>query len=184
MVSFLNSNGGHIFIGINDDGSTYGISNIDELQLIIKDRIKDKIAPSPIGFFELIAEIRDGKDVLHIIVASGNEKPYYIKKYGMCPQGTYTRIGSACVQLTEKQIFDLFSRRTRTSLTNIVSPIQALTFTQLKIYYSEIGYEFSNNTYKQLNFQLDGGQFNYLAYLLSIKIAWFLTLVSLREMML
>lgn len=167
MISFLNSNGGHIFIGINDDGSTYGVSNIDELQLIIKDRIKDKIAPSPIGFFELIAEIRDGKDVLHIIVASGNEKPYYIKKYGMCPQGAYTRIGSACVQLTEKQIFDLFSRRTRTSLTNIVSPIQALTFTQLKIYYSEIGYEFSNNTYKQLNFQLDGGQFNYLAYLLS-----------------
>lgn len=137
------------------------------MQLTIKDRIKDKIAPSPIGFFELITEIKDGKDILHIIVASGNEKPYYVKKYGMSPQGAYTRIGSACVQLTEKQIFDLFSRQARTSLTNIVSPIQELTFIQLKIYYSEIGYEFSNNTYKQLHFQLDGGQSNYLAYLLS-----------------
>ena len=56
VVSFLNSKGGHIFIGINDDGSIYGVDNVDDLQLIIKDRIKDKIAPSPVGFFEIISE--------------------------------------------------------------------------------------------------------------------------------
>ncbi len=167
VVSFLNSNGGHIFIGINDDGTTYGISNIDELMLTVKDRIKDKIAPSAIGFFELIPEEKDNKNILHIIVASGNEKPYYIKKFGMCPQGAYSRIGSSCVQLSEKQIFDMFSKRIRNSLTNIISPTQELTFTQLKIYYSEIGYEFNNNTFKQFHFLIDGNQFNYLAYLLS-----------------
>ena len=43
VVSFLNAKGGHIFIGINDDGSTYGVENIDELQLAIKNRIKDRI---------------------------------------------------------------------------------------------------------------------------------------------
>lgn len=166
-VSFLNSKGGHIFIGINDDGSTYGVDNSDELQLIIKDRIKDKIAPSPIGFFEIISEERDNKNILHIIIASGNEKPYYLKKYGMCPQGTFVRIGSSCVQLTEKQIFDLYSKRTRTSLINIISPIQDLTFTQLRIYYDEIGYQFTSNTYKQFHFQLETGEYNYLAYLLS-----------------
>lgn len=167
VVSFLNSKGGHIFIGINDDGSTYGVDNSDELQLIIKDRIKDKIAPSPIGFFEIISEERDNKNILHIIIASGNEKPYYLKKYGMCPQGTFVRIGSSCVQLTEKQIFDLYSKRTRTSLINIISPIQDLTFTQLRIYYDEIGYQFTSNTYKQFHFQLETGEYNYLAYLLS-----------------
>lgn len=167
VVSFLNSKGGHIFIGINDDGSTYGVDNSDELQLIIKDRIKDKIAPSPIGFFEIISEERDNKNILHIIIASGNEKPYYLKKYGMCPQGTFVRSGSSCVQLTEKQIFDLYSKRTRTSLINIISPIQDLTFTQLRIYYDEIGYQFTSNTYKQFHFQLETGEYNYLAYLLS-----------------
>lgn len=30
VVSFLNSKGGHIFIGINDDGSIYGVDNVDE----------------------------------------------------------------------------------------------------------------------------------------------------------
>lgn len=167
VVSFLNAKGGHIFIGINDDGSTYGVENIDELQLAIKNRIKDRIAPSPVGFFEIIVEQKDSKNILHIIIASGNEKPYYIKKYGMCPQGAYTRVGSSCVQLTEKQIFDLYSRRTRTSLINIISPTQELTFTQLRIYYDEIGYQFTSNTFKQFHFQLETGEYNYLAYLLS-----------------
>lgn len=167
VVSFLNAKGGHIFIGISDDGSTYGVENIDELQLAIKNMIKDRIATSPVGFFEIIAEQKDSKNILHIIIASGNEKPYYIKKYGMCPQGAYTRVGSYCVQLTEKQIFDLYSRRTRTSLINIISPTQELTFTQLRIYYDEIGYQFTSNTFKQFHFQLETGEYNYLAYLLS-----------------
>lgn len=167
VVSFLNAKGGHIFIGINDDGSTYGVENIDELQLAIKNMIKDRISPSPVGFFEIIVEQKDSKNILHIIIASGNEKPYYVKKYGMCPQGAYTRVGSSCVQLTEKQIFDLYSRRTRTSLINIISPTQELTFTQLRIYYDEIGYQFTSNTFKQFHFQLETSEYNYLAYLLS-----------------
>ena len=167
VVSFLNAKGGHIFIGINDDGSTYGVENIDELQLAIKNMIKDRISPSPVGFFEIIVEQKDSKNILHIIIASGNEKPYYVKKYGMCPQGAYTRVGSYCVQLTEKQIFDLYSRRTRTSLINIISPTQELTFTQLRIYYDEIGYQFTSNTFKQFHFQLETSEYNYLAYLLS-----------------
>lgn len=167
VVSFLNSKGGHIYIGIEDDGTVYGVNDIDNLQLLVKDRIKDKISPSPIGFYEIIPEVKDGKCILHIIIASGNEKPYYVKKYGMCPQGSYIRVGSSCVQLTEKQIFDFYSKRTRTSLINIISPKQELTFTQLRIYYDEIGYQFNSNTYKQLNFKLESGEFNYLAYLLS-----------------
>lgn len=167
VVALLNTNGGHIYIGVNDDASIYGVDNVDEIQLEIKDRIKNKIAPSSIGYFEIIVETRDNKQFIHVIIAAGNEKPYYIKKYGMCPQGAYIRVGSSCVQLTEKQIFDFYSKRTRTSLINIISPIQDLSFAQLKIYYEEIGYIFTHNTFKQFNFNLSTGEFNYLAYLLS-----------------
>lgn len=180
VVSFLNSNGGHLFIGVNDDGTAYGVENIDSIQLLVKDRIKDKIAPSPIGFFEIVVQKMDEKDVIHIIVAVGNEKSYYIKKYGMSPQGAFIRVGSSCVQLSEKQIFDLYSKRTRTSLINIISPIQNLTFTQLRIYYDEIGYEFKANTFKQFQFLLDNGNFNYLAYLLSDQNALVINVFSLK----
>lgn len=167
VVSFLNANGGHIYIGVEDDSTIYGVQNIDQVQLEIKDRIKDKVSPSPVGFFEIVVEEKNDISYIHVIVAAGNEKPYYIKKYGMCPQGAFIRVGSSYVALTEKQIFDLYSKRTRTSLINILSPVQELSFTQLKIYYESIGYIFTQNTFRQLNFLFKTGEFNYLAYLLS-----------------
>ncbi len=85
----------------------------------------------------------------------------------MCPLGAFVRVGSSLSSLTEKQIFDMYSKRTRTSLINIISSIKKLTFTQLKIYYEEIGYEINPNLYSQLNFKMENGEFNYLAYLLS-----------------
>lgn len=51
VVAFLNSNGGHIYIGIEDDGAVFGVDDVDDVQLQIKDRIRSRIAPSPIGFF-------------------------------------------------------------------------------------------------------------------------------------
>ena len=167
VVAFLNSKGGHIYIGINDDGTVYGVNNVDETQLEIKDRLKDNISPSVVGFFEILTEKRDNKQVVHVIIASGNEKPYYLKKFGMSPKGSYIRVGSASVQLSEKQIFNLYSKRTRTSLVNMVSPLQNLSFVQLKIYYEGNGYPLQDNFYSLLNLKMETGEFNYLAYLLS-----------------
>ena len=56
------------------------------------------------------------------------------------------------------------NKRTRTSLRNIVSPKQDLTFSQLKIYYEEKGFNINNNFLKQLD---DDGKYNYNAYLLA-----------------
>ena len=42
--------------------------------------------------------------------------------------------------LTSKQIEELYSKRTKTLLTNIISPKQDLTFSQLKIYYKVLVY--------------------------------------------
>lgn len=167
VVAFLNSKGGHLYLGIDDDGNIVGLNNIDKTQLTIKDRIKDRICPSPVGFFEIIPEEKEGKKVIHIIVASGNEKPYYLKRFGMCPLGSFIRVGSSCLPLGEKQIFEMYSKRTRTSLINIISPIKNLTFVQLKIYYEEAGYELNSNFLNHLNLRMENGEFNYLAYLLS-----------------
>ncbi len=167
VVSFLNANGGHLYIGVGDDGTPCGVEDIDATQLAVKDRIKNNVSPSAIYLFEAIPENRDGLDVLHLVIASGNQKPYYIRKFGMCPEGAYVRVANSCLSLNEKQIFDLYSKRARTSLTNIPSPRQDLTFRQLRIYYDSAGFEFLENTYKQLSFLLEGEGFNYLAYLLS-----------------
>ena len=81
VVGFLNySEGGEIYIGIADDGTVIGIENADDLQKRIVDRIKNNIFPSTMGLFDVITTDIDGQDIIKIIISSGPDKPYYIKK--------------------------------------------------------------------------------------------------------
>lgn len=83
-------------------------------------------------------------DILKVIVASGPEKPYHLKKYGMSEKGCFILLGSAAEPMPQKMIDELFARRTRNSISKIKPNRQDLTFSQLKIYYQESGYSLGN----------------------------------------
>jgi len=179
VVSFLNSKtGGDIYIGITDDGSVLGLDNSDKIQLAITDRIKNNILPSSLGLFDVYSEEINDRMVIHVIVSSGTEKPYYIKSLGMSPAGCYIRIGSGVKQMDIKMIDMFYASRTRNSLRNIVSPrYTEHTFSQLKIYYEEKGFQLNDVFLKNLDLYTSDGKLNYVAYLLadrnsvSIKVA-------------
>lgn len=168
VIGFLNNNGGNLYIGINDNAEVIGISeNIDKLQLEIKDRIKNNISPTTLGLFDINVETYETKKIIHISIAGGSEKPYYLKRKGMTSEGCFIRVGNSIEQMKQEQINHLFATRTRNSLRNIVSPTQLLTFSQLKIYYEEKGYTINDNFLRQLDLVMDDGKYNYVAYLLS-----------------
>ena len=168
VISFLNTNGGNIYIGVNDKGDIVGINgNIDLLQRNIKDRIKDNIMPSTLGLYDVIVSEKYNKKYIKVIIARGNERPYYLKGMGMTPDSCFIRVGSSIQSMSNEMINNEFSKRTRNSLKNIVSPKQDLTFSQLKIYYEEKGFSINNNFLKQLNLYTDDGKYNYNAYLLA-----------------
>ena len=117
VIAFLNKNGGNIYIGISDSGKVIGINaNIDSLQNIIKDRIKNNISPTTIGLFDIDVEIFDNKEVINIIVANGNEKPYYLKSKGMTYEGCFIRIGSSVEHMHQNEIDDMLSVKLKPSL--------------------------------------------------------------------
>ena len=168
VISFLNTNGGNIYIGVNDKGDIIGINgNIDLLQRTIKDRIKDNIMPSTLGLYDVIVLEKDNKKYIKVIIAKGSERPYYLKGIGMTPDSCFIRVGSSIQSMPNEMINNEFSKRTRNSLKNIVSPKQDLTFSQLKIYYEENGFSINNNFLKQLELYTDDGKYNYNAYLLA-----------------
>ena len=168
VISFLNTNGGNIFIGVDDKGNVVGINgNIDFIQRKIKDRIKDNIMPSTLGLYDVVVLEENGKKYIKVIIARGNERPYYLKGMGMTPDSCFIRVGSAIQKMSSEMISNEFRRRTKNSLKNIVSPKQDLTFSQLKIYYEEKGFIINNNFLKQLDLYTDDGKYNYNAYLLA-----------------
>ncbi len=178
VVAFLNTHeGGTLYLGINDKGETVGIQNADQTQLALKDRLKNNIRPSCFGLFEIVLERADGKDILKINIASGSEKPYYIKQFGMAEKGCFIRVGSAAEPMPTTMIERLFSQRTRNTIGMMRSPRNDLTFKLLKFYYQEVGYELNPNFLSNLELKTPEGELNYAAYLLaddngvSIKVA-------------
>lgn len=179
VVAFLNTLGGQIYIGVEDDGNILGVTDPDKVSLAIIDRIKNNILPSTMGIFSV--EIRgENKKYIVVTVAQGLEKPYYIRKFGMSPNGCYYRIGSQSSPMSENMIASLFTRRISRTLHNVVSPNQYLTFRQLKIFYEERGFDTSSEYFlRNLGLYTEDGKFNYAAYLLadnngtSIKVARF-----------
>ncbi len=168
VISFLNTDGGNLFIGVDDNGNIINnLSNVDLIQRTIKDRIKDNIRPSTLGLFDVVVNNKDDKKYIQIIVARGTEKPYYINGMGMTPDSCFMRIGSSIQSMNMETILNLFSKRTRSNLKNIKSPNQKLNFKTLKIYYTEKGFEINDNFLKKLDFYTEDGMFNYIAYLLS-----------------
>ena len=168
VVAFLNSReGGYIYLGITADGQAKGIENSDQVQLKIKDRLKNNIQPSCLGLFDIVLEEIDGKEVIKIIIAAGLEKPYFLRKYGMSPKGSFMRVGSATEPMNQRQIEDFFSKRIRNSISKIKSNNQNLTFEQLKIYYEEKGLKLNKNFAQNLELLTEDGHYNYVAYLLS-----------------
>lgn len=168
VVGFLNYfEGGEIYIGIADDGTIIGIENADDTQKRIIDRIKNNIFPSTMGLFDVITTSRDGHSIVKIIISSGPDKPYYIKKYGMSPNGCLIRVGTTVQQMTTEMIDCLYSKRTRNSLGKLISPRQDLTFKQLKIYYEENGYDLNDKFLSNLELFTEENIFNYAAYLLA-----------------
>lgn len=122
-------------------------------------------------------ETIDNKEVIKVVISSGPEKPYYLRKKGMCPAGCYIRIGSSKEQMKTEMIDNLYAKRVRNSLNKIESPRQDLTFKQLKIYYEGQGSAITNNFERNLELVMDNGKYNYNGYLLadengmSIKVA-------------
>ena len=77
VIAFANTNGGIIYIGIDDNGDIVGIDNVDDTILRVTNTMRDAIKPDITMFMDCICEKINNKDVIKIIVQTGTSKPYY-----------------------------------------------------------------------------------------------------------
>ena len=60
-MAFLNTAGGTIYIGVNNDGVVLGVNDLDEIQKKIADIITTQILPNPQEYIEVGSKYIDGK---------------------------------------------------------------------------------------------------------------------------
>ena len=104
IVSFLNTDGGTIIIGVRDDGTVIGVDKIDETLRKISDVISMQIEPNPQD--EIISELKfdNGKTLIYLSIPTGSKNIYCQKKYGFSTSGCTMRVGTTCREMTTEQI--------------------------------------------------------------------------------
>ena len=110
VISFSNTSGGKLIIGVSDERKIVGIGeeNIFELQDKISSLIFDSCYPNILP--EIYTVNIEGKLLLVIEVFRGNLLPYYLKKEGK-NKGTYLRVGATNRQASFEMIVELERQR-------------------------------------------------------------------------
>ncbi len=117
VVSFSNTAGGELVIGIED--STLKVFGINQVRSVFEQKIMEtiyhNIEPKPI--IDIVFKNIEDKDIAIIQIAKGNEQPYYIKKQGI-EEGCYIRYGSTDQKATNGQRTELMLSRKNENYTS------------------------------------------------------------------
>lgn len=170
IVAFLNTFNGIIYVGVNDDGTVLGVTNLDEAQKRIADVITTQILPNPQNYIELGSKFINGKNVVEIKVKKGDSL-YYVKKYGRSANGCFVRIGTTCRSMTEEEISKAYVKSLKIekeSIVDIENYNQQLSFSMLKNYYLAKGFHVNEKNFDTIyNLKNRSGKYNLLAGLLA-----------------
>mgnify|MGYP002509472919 CR=1 FL=1 len=167
VIAFANTNGGEIYIGLDDNGKPCGLKNINDVELQCVNHITNTIKPDVSMFVKYEKIVVDGKDVLKIIVNKGSMSPYYIAGKGIRPEGVYVRMGTASVPATETTIVNMIKETTGETYEATRSLNQSLTFIQAEQEFSNAGISFGESQKKSLGIIGRDGCYTNLGLLLS-----------------
>ncbi len=104
IIAFANCDGGKLYIGVRDDGTVIGLNNPDEVSLQISNMVRDSIKPDMTMFLHYQTIEEDGKEIVAVDIQRGTDRPYYLAKKGMRPEGVYVRQGYSSVPATDTAI--------------------------------------------------------------------------------
>ncbi len=167
VIAFANSEGGTIYIGIDDDGSVVGVKDIGDEMLRLSNMIRDAIKPDVTMFVSYTQEKETGKDIIKVTVQKGTECPYYLQAKGLRPEGVFVRQGASSVPATESSIRRMIMETDGDSFEEMRSLNQDLTFDAAAQEFKVRGVPFGANHLKTLHLVNEDGIYTNLGLLFS-----------------
>ena len=128
IIAFANSAGGTLYVGVADDGNIVGVENPDTVIQQISNMVRDSIKPDITMFIRYAAKNVEGKQIVAVEIQRGTERPYYLAKKGLRPEGVYVRQGTSSVPATSTAIRRMIKDTDGDSFEAMRSLEQNLTF--------------------------------------------------------
>lgn len=76
VVAFANSDGGHLLVGVDDNGNIPGLKFPDEEEFVMTKAIEELCRPEVEFDLERI-QLKDGRSILHYVIHSSPLKPHF-----------------------------------------------------------------------------------------------------------
>ena len=179
IIAFANCDGGKLYIGVQDDGEVIGVTNADGAALQISNMVRDAIKPDVTMFLHYETLEIEGKEIIAIDIQRGTERPYYIAKKGLRPEGVYVRQGYSSVPASDTMIRQMIKETDGDRFEKMRSLEQELTFQATEQEFSMRKIPFGPKQMQTLKLLNSDGIYTNLALLLSeqcmhtIKVAVF-----------
>ena len=167
IIAFANCEGGKLYIGVLDDGTVTGLDNPDETSLQISNMVRDAIKPDLTMFLHYETITVDEKKIVAVDIQQGTERPYYIAKKGLRPEGVYVRQGYSSVPATNTAIRRMIKETDGDHFEEMRSLEQKLTFKSAKKIFAERNVKFGFTQMKTLGMATQDGVYTNLGMLLS-----------------
>ena len=167
VLAFANTNGGTIYIGLEDDGHVLGIANIDDTMLRLTNMIRDSIRPDVTMFTHCTVETMEGQSIITLTVQRGTARPYYLQGKGIRPEGVYVRQGASSVPASETAILDMIRDTAGDCFEDARSLNQQLTFSYTEHYFNNRNVDLGESQMRRLKMIGADGTFSNLGMLLS-----------------
>lgn len=165
VIAFANTDGGVLYIGIDNDGNAVGLDNVDDEYTRITNGIRDAILPDVTMFVKYTIQ---GNKIIRITISEGANKPYYLRSKGLKPGGVYVRQVTSSVQASSEQIRQMIKESDGDDFESMRSLEQNLTFTFAATAFERYGIEFLEEKYLALGMiHKNDGLFTNLALLMS-----------------
>ena len=87
-----------------DGGTVIGVDDPDGVSLQISNMVRDTIKPDVTMFLHYETIEESGKEIVAVDIQRGTDRPYYLAKKGMRPEGVYVRQGYSSVPATDTAI--------------------------------------------------------------------------------
>ncbi len=137
IIAFANCEGGKLYIGVQDDGTVIGVDDPDGAAIQVSNMVRDAIKPDLTMFLHYQTLNEDGKQIVAIDVPQGTERPYYIAKKGLRPEGVFVRQGYSSVPATNTAIRRMIKETDGDHFEDMRSLEQNLTFEAARKEFSE-----------------------------------------------
>jgi ATP-dependent DNA helicase RecG len=167
IIAFANTDGGVMYVGVDDAGSIVGIDNPDDTMAQIGNMIRDSIKPDLTAYTSIDAIAEGGKTIVRISILRGTKRPYHLTDKGLKSSGVFVRHGVSTVPATDEAIRQMLRESDGITFDKSRCSNQELTFDYTRRYFENADASFTDSNMRTLRLVDADGYYTNAALILS-----------------